>query len=79
PVSKVKELFTFIQERHDIYKRKQAGLPKPWTSDSILQKYRFCNVYRELDTQTKWLSENWGHIYRNDPDYWFACVVYRLT
>lgn len=67
----------FIEERHRVYQRKTAKLTKPWTSDPILQKYRFCNVYRELDTQTKWLSENWAD--NNDPDYWFACVVFRLT
>ena len=43
----------WINERHQIYLRKQAD-PKgwPWTSDPILQEYRFCNVFRELDTVT---------------------------
>lgn len=73
---KTKELFNFIKERHSIYVKKTAGLSKPWTKDPILRAYRFCNVYRELDTQTQWLRKNWEW---NEPDYWFACVVFRLT
>lgn len=76
---KTKELFEFIRERHSIYLKKTAGLPKPWTKDHVLRAYRFCNVYRELDTQTRWLSGMWGSRYGTDTDYWFACVVYRLT
>lgn len=73
---RIKEFFAFIKERHMIYERKEADLPKPWTRDVILQSYRFCNVYRELDTQTKWLRENWEG---DNEDYWFACCVFRLT
>lgn len=77
---RAKDLFTFIRERHSIYIKKEAGEPKPWTKDPILRGYRFCNVYRELDTQTKWLYEIWGkNGKQKDKDYWFACVVFRLT
>jgi hypothetical protein len=72
------ELWAFIQERHNIYLKKQAGLPKPWTQDKILGSYRFCNVYRELDSVTIWIHENWRYQHRNDPDLWFAMVVARL-
>lgn len=73
---RTRELFDFIRERHRIYQRKQAGDPKPWTNDPILQSYRFCNVYRELDTQTKWLFENWGN---DDREFWFAALVFRFV
>lgn len=76
---KTKELFEFMRERYQIYLKKEAGQPKPWTKDHVLRQYRFCNVYRELDTETKWLHEVWGLPNKNDPDYWFACVVFRLT
>jgi hypothetical protein len=55
----VPELFAFMKERHAIWERKVAGQPKPWTQDPILQSYRFCNVYRELDTVTVWINNNW--------------------
>ena len=75
---KVKELFAFIHERHSIYERRKRGDAKPWTSDSILRAYRFCNVYRELDKVTTWIRENWREPNAADPDLWFAMVVARL-
>lgn len=74
-----KELFAFIKERHAIYDRRQAGKPKPWTKDPILQSYRFCNMYRELDTVTIWIRENWREPHADDPDLWFAMVTARLV
>lgn len=77
---RTKDLFAFIRERHSVYIKKEAGEPKPWSRDAIIRGYRFCNVYRELDTQTKWLNECWGKNFGQlDKDYWFACVVFRLT
>lgn len=72
------ELFHFIKERHSIYKKRLLGQPKPWTEDTILQQYRFCNVYRELDTVTRWIAKNWREVHRDDPNLWFAMVVARL-
>lgn len=69
-------LFAFIRERHAIWERRNKGLPKPWTEDPILQSYRFCNVYRELDKETTWIRNNWRN--DSDPDNWFAMVVARL-
>lgn len=74
---RTKELFAFIRERHAIYERRNSGQPKPWTKDSILQRYRFCNVYRELDTETKWLADNWRK--NATEDFWFAALVFRFV
>lgn len=54
------ELFWyFINERHAIYLRRQAGESKPWTDDVIMQRYKFTNAFRQLDTGTVWLTEHW--------------------
>jgi hypothetical protein len=74
----VKTLLYWIEERHTISERKQDGKTKPWTKDKILQQYRFCNVYRELDTVTKWVSRNWRTPNQQDPLLWFAMTVARL-
>lgn len=37
---------------------KEAGLPRPWTEDKIIQTYRFCNIDRCEDKQTKWIINN---------------------
>jgi hypothetical protein len=75
----VERFLWFIKERYNILQKRRAGLPKPWTDDPILQSYRFCNVFREDDTETMWLAENWRTPNKNDPDFWFAALVFRLT
>lgn len=74
-MSGVTELFAFVRERHAVYERRARGLKKPWTDDAILRMFRFCNVYRELDTVTAWLRSRW--FARLDEDAWFASVVAR--
>lgn len=71
------DLFAFIQERYKIHERRKQGLPKPWTNDPILQSYRFCNVYREWDTQTQWFADNWREPNEDDLELWFASLVFR--
>jgi hypothetical protein len=46
------DLFYWMRERHSIWKKRDAGLPKPWTDDPILQDYKFTNMFRELDRGT---------------------------
>ncbi len=56
--------FTYwILERESIRLKKDAGEPKPWTNDQILQSYRFCNVVRMDDKVSVWLLQNWYEPY----------------
>ena len=73
------DLFYWIKERHAIYEARRNKLPKPWTQDTILQNYRFCNVYRELDKVTLWINKHWRTPHKDDQDLWFAMVVARLV
>ena len=50
-------LFSYMRERYGIYLRRQAGDEGPWTEDTILQEYKFTNVYREYDYTTRMLSK----------------------
>ncbi len=73
-------LWYWINERHRIWLRRNANfLRKDWTSDPIFMKYRFCNVFRELDKVTIWLRENWREPYADHPNLWFAMCVARQT
>jgi len=67
----------FVEARHSVFQARADGKPKPWTDDEILQSYRFCNVYRELDTVTQWISDNWREPHADHPDLWFAMAVAR--
>jgi len=73
---RTQELFDFIRKRYEIYENKMVGMVKPWTDDKVLQTYRFCNVYRELDTQTKWYAKYWR---REEEFSWFPSLVFRFT
>lgn len=76
----VERFFYWINERHRIYLSKAAGNPPPWTSDVILQKYKFTNAFRELDKTTIWMRENLtGPNSREDPSLiMFNCCVFRM-
>ncbi len=49
---RLKKFWWWINERHMIYLKKAADHKWPWTSDKIMQKYKFTNVFRELDAET---------------------------
>lgn len=72
--------FAFAKERHKIYLRRvEQKLPAPWTDDPILHKFRFTNVYRELDNVTLWFAKNARNRYESDPvATMMATVVFRL-
>lgn len=75
---RVKELFHFIRERQSIYLAREAGAPKPWTHNSILQNWRFTNVYRENDVVTRWIVAHWCRPHKDCPELWFALCIARL-
>lgn len=74
---KWRPLLNFMMERHNIYLRRAAGKPAPWTTDPILARYKFCNVYRELDRVTVWIRENIREPFADDPQLWFMLCIAR--
>lgn len=70
----------WINERHRIHLRKEAGKPWPWTEDPILQKFKFTNAFRQLDRVTV----EWTNRYLKLPkrmshgDIIFQCCLFRL-
>jgi hypothetical protein len=45
-------------ERQEIYFRRQAGEPPPWTQDAVLQDFKFTNAYRSVDRTSQYLIQN---------------------
>lgn len=76
----VERFFYWINERHRIYMAKAAGQPWPWTSDPILQKYKFTNAFRELDKTTVWMRQHLTSCRPSaDPALMmFNCCVFRM-
>lgn len=74
----LEKFFAFVEERHAIYVRRTRGDPWPWTEDAVLQKWKFTNIYRELDTGTIWLRENIREPYADHPELFFNVILYRM-
>lgn len=70
--------FDFARERHAIFLRRARGVKKPWTRDPILSSYRFCNIYRELDTVSLWIRDNIILPYEDHADLWFMLCMARV-
>ena len=61
-LTRIAEFFEFVYDRQEVWHRRNVlKTPAPWSADEVLQNYRFCNVYRELDggtlALTKYLSD----------------------
>lgn len=69
----------FASERHAAFERRVAGTPAPWTDDSILQTFKFCNVYRAADRVSQYMIRD--VCYHNEPcspeDRLFQIVAFR--
>lgn len=72
--------FYWINERHSIYLKKEGGAPRPWTRDSVLDKYKFTNVFRELDRTTVWMRKNFTGPNSDRPaeEILFNCCLFRM-
>ena len=66
----------WVDERESIRIKKEAGREAPWTDDSILQTYRFCNIRREDDRVTRWIRKNVQ--FRNSRAHLLAMTFCRL-
>lgn len=49
----LKLFWYWINERHAIWESRKQCHSWPWTSDKILRKYKFTNVFRQLDRVTE--------------------------
>lgn len=67
----------WVNLRHKIYLDRAAKKPPPWTDDPILSKYRFTNVFRNLDRGTRWFILNVANQHMTPGQYVFNTIVYR--
>lgn len=68
----------FVEERHRIWERRQAGMPQPWTDDPILATRKFTNVFRVLDPGSQFVLTDL--LPDTEPeDFLLRCFLYRHT
>ena len=70
----------WINKRHAIYLKKEEGVEWPWTDDEIFQKYKFTNVFRELDRTTVWMREHLTNPNAHKPHALmiYNCAIFRM-
>ena len=55
----MKLFFQYIINRYTIYKKRFIEqIPYPWTDDPILLRYKFTNIFRDLDPGTQYVIKN---------------------
>ena len=59
----IRQFFYWMNERHNIYLKRDKGKKPPWTEDNILRHYKFTNVFRRLDR----VSVYWNEKVYNTP------------
>lgn len=70
----------FASERQRIFEKRLHGELGPWTDDPILDKYKFCNVFRAADRVSQYMIRN--VCYHSEPcstaDRLFQIIAFRM-
>ncbi len=72
----VNKYLYFVRERENIRERRAAGLPRPWTRDPILAKYKFTNIRREDDYTTQWIDKHVMKAYAHTSLFQQAKIIF---
>jgi hypothetical protein len=70
-------LFGTMAQGYRVLLNREAGKPKPWTNDPILQQYKFTNIFREDDRVTIWLRDHVRKPVRRHPLAFPAVALFR--
>lgn len=57
----------FAARRQAAFERRVAGNPWPWSDDPILQRFKFCNVFRAADRVSQYLIRQVAYREPRDP------------
>ena len=71
----------FAAMRQEVFFNKLKNVPPPWTSDPILNTYKFCNAYRVSDRVSQYLIKN--VIYdenrsKNEEEVLFRILLFKI-
>jgi hypothetical protein len=71
----LEKMLSLVSERMRIWEAKELGKKPPYSTDPILNKFRFCNVYRELDRQTIAIHQACNHL-KFDFPLWLLNIAF---
>jgi hypothetical protein len=69
----------FVEERHRVWEKRQAGEPQPWTRDPIVASRKFTCVYRLLDYGSQFVIDELVDLADEPEDNLMRCFLYRHT
>lgn len=69
----------FVEERHRVWQKRQAGQPQHWTDDPILRARKFTNVFRVLDPGSQYLLHMMQEPGIGPADALARAYLYRMT
>ena len=74
------QYWRFAHKRQSAFLKRLSGAPRPWSDDPIIERYKFCNVYRATDRVSQYLIRE---VIYSDPsaepaDLFFRIVAFRL-
>lgn len=69
----------FVEERHQVWVRRQQGQAGPWTTDPILASRKFTNVFRVLDPGSQYLLQALNEPGITAGDALARAYLYRMT
>lgn len=79
-IENFKHLYRWILDRYEVHLKKDVwGLPAPWTDNPIIREYRFTNVRREHDKETKWVIENICKAEMSQANKWMNLILFRMV
>lgn len=72
-------LHRWVTDRYAVHIKKDIqGLPAPWTDNGIIREFRFTNVRREHDKETRWVIENICNADLTPANKWMNLILFRM-
>jgi len=71
-------LIHWITQRERVRTMREAGGLPPWTADPIIAEWRFCNVNRCDDRETKWIFQHVIAEHATSSVIWFNLAIARF-
>lgn len=72
------QLRHWMDERERVRRLKEAGASRPWTTDPVIAEWRFCNVNRCDDRETRWIFKYIIEDHASSAVLWFNLAVARF-
>ena len=78
-VTNFEHLHRWITDRYAVHVKKDVEKrPAPWTNNPIIQEFRFTNVRREHDKETRWVIENVCNADISPANKWMNIILFRM-